>query len=84
MKTLWNVFFARGLHYNKKDPSAKYISNELSGEIEEIWNKASLPCVTKTWIVKLIMDCQFKFRTFQKQVEERKDNLSYKERCKIF
>ena len=69
---------------SKKDPSAKYISSELLGEIEEIWNKASLPCVTKTRIVKLIMGYHFKFRTLQKQLKERKDNPSNNELCKTF
>ena len=63
---------------SKKDPSAKCISNELASEIEEIWNKASLPCVTETRIVKLIMDYHFKYRILQKQMKGRKYNPSYK------
>ena len=69
---------------SKKDPSAKDISNELAGEIEDIWNKASLPCVTKTRIVQLIMDYHLKYRTLLKQMKGRKDTPSYKERCKTF
>ena len=33
---------------SKKDPPAKNISTELAGEIEDIWNKTSVLCVTKT------------------------------------
>ena len=69
---------------SKKDPFKKYISNELSGEIEEIWNETSLPCVTKIRIVKLIMDYHFKYCTLQKQGEGRKENPSYIECCKAF
>ena len=68
----------------KKDPSAKEISVELAGEIEVIWSKASIPCITTTRIIQLILDYHQKYRNLLKQMKGRKNVTSYNERCKNF
>lgn len=57
---------------------------EISDEIIDIWSKASLPCVTKNIVYKIILDYHDKYRMLIKQIKGRKNSVFFIERLNKF
>jgi hypothetical protein len=69
---------------NNKYPSFAEVSKKVCGDVELVWEKASLPTVTCGRVIETLRPYNEKYKKILKQYKARKDNNNYKKHLEQF
>ena len=69
---------------SKEQPSVTEVATIVAKKLEAIWQKASIPTVSRTRIVQQVKNYHDKHRTLLKPYRTRKNNAKYKARIANF
>lgn len=67
-----------------KEPTVQEISERLAQEVLDIWQKASLPTVSRKRVLQLIRAYHDKYRSLMKPYQSRQTNKNYKQKIDTF
>ena len=69
---------------NKFNPPANEIAGHVADDLDSVWNKASLPTVSKTRIIQMIIAYHGKCRNILKPFKQKQNDPSYKKKLLEF
>jgi len=69
---------------SKKDPAVGELSKIVIDKVISVWEKASIPCVSRERVKKMLTDYHKKYRNILKSIKGKKDNVTFKKKLGDF